>query len=262
MSEWTLVTQAIKVGIVFGIIGMVLSGVDTALDPKADAGEIIYQAGTGFLIGFSVGALITLIGPVAFLKIAPYLACIIAFLGGSATYDSFVQGNMLQGIFRLFLTVLVVVSLHPKTSPHLVKFLQGLKGRITGKAPTAIPSLKLPLAPTPYPQHSSSQLFSKNLSAGEYVYGMNAEGQIWVAENIHHMHPKIFGGGQGTTAAETVKISSNGTVTELTNISGTFQHPTSTLTYVMEAIIRQGGKITETAIKPFIFYDTPPEQSH
>jgi hypothetical protein len=30
----------------------------------------------------------------------------------------------------------------------------------------------------------------------------------------------------------------------------------------MEAIIRQGGKITETAIKPFIFYDTPPEQSH
>ncbi len=81
---------------------------------------------------------------------------------------------------------------------------------------------KLPLDDYEYDQDPNSCPISPKLSDGDYVYVRDLDGAVWVLPDGPHQHVKVLGGGKPALYAGDLTIE-NGFVTDLTNISGTFE---------------------------------------
>jgi hypothetical protein len=101
------------------------------------------------------------------------------------------------------------------------------------------------------PKHPSSAPLSANTPPGNYVYAQDANGVVHVVPNGPGLHPTILGGGQPTAAAGEIIIDPDGVVTEINNISYTFQHGAEVLPGVQSAVERQGLAVAPGALKPF-----------
>lgn len=97
----------VVVGIISGLASALIAGIDSALGGK-DTTHIAIDAATGFITGFTIGALAVLIGPLAFAKIAPFVPYLLLLMGGWGAYDSFTHHHVAQGIFRIIVTILSV----------------------------------------------------------------------------------------------------------------------------------------------------------
>src|SRR5262245_24536825 len=82
--------------------------------------------------------------------------------------------------------------------------------------------MKAPLDTTPYPRDPRSAAIGIGLPDGLYVYVQDTHGVIHLLPDGPHMHPKVLGGGQSAMYAGDLTVE-NGNVTDLTNLSGTFQ---------------------------------------
>jgi hypothetical protein len=71
--------------------------------------------------------------------------------------------------------------------------------------------------------------------------------------NGDHLHPTVLGGGRSAAAAGEITIGRNGMVTEINNISFTFQHGAETLPGVRAALEKSGLQCAPDSIKPFGF---------
>jgi hypothetical protein len=120
---------------------------------------------------------------------------------------------------------------------------------------TAILPTKPPLDPFPYPQQPDSRPFAPQLEPGSYVYAQDADGVVWVAPDGPHMHPQILGGAKPVAGAGELTVEAGGVVTEVNNISGTFQCGPETLPQVIDALRNQGATVRPDAAKPFHWED-------
>lgn len=105
--------------------------------------------------------------------------------------------------------------------------------------------------PARYRQHESSVRFSASLPAGVYVYVQDCSGEVWVAADGSHMHPRVLGGARPAVAAGELTVGENGEVLVLNNLSGTFQCTPDSLIVAVGGIICQGGRITPDAISRY-----------
>jgi RHS repeat-associated protein len=148
LGDWTLVGTMLKTGIITGLITAIIVGIDSALGGK-DAKGIAFDAATGFLVGFSVGALAVLIGPVALARIAPYIPYLLLLLGGWGAYDSFSHGLIAQGIFRVIVTIVTVGMANAAVRGKAFQFAKFLWGKVfptgtPGPSVASVPGSSLP----------------------------------------------------------------------------------------------------------------------
>src|SRR5438552_1608246 len=116
--------------------------------------------------------------------------------------------------------------------------------------------MKLPLDTTAYPQDPRSMPISMATADGGYVYVQDAHGIVYVVPDGQHLHPKVLGGGQSALYAGDMTIQ-GGRVTDLTNLSGTFQcDDEQGLTDVAAELRRQGLTLETGAVRFF-----PPDGS-
>jgi hypothetical protein len=101
------------------------------------------------------------------------------------------------------------------------------------------------------PQSPLSRPFSTDLEPGTYVYVQDANGVVRVVPNAPSAHPTVLGSGQPAAAAGELTVGPGGVITELNNISYTFQFGGDVLTQVAAAIEQVGATIAPNAIKPF-----------
>jgi hypothetical protein len=86
---------------------------------------------------------------------------------------------------------------------------------------------------------------------GLYVYVRDHQGLIHVLPDGPHMHPKVLGGAEPALYAGDLSIE-QGRVTDLTNLSGTFQFDDDAgLLDVAEQVRRQGLTIEAGAVRFF-----------
>jgi hypothetical protein len=129
-------------------------------------------------------------------------------------------------------------------------------GAVNDNGLTRPPAGQLPVKPQHpdagvYPQSPLSKPANPLIEPGEYVFVQDADGIVHVVPNSPHMHPRVLGGGQPAAAAGEIVVDANGVVTELNNISGTFQHSPGVLNAVKEALERAGIPVDPNAIRPF-----------
>jgi hypothetical protein len=111
--------------------------------------------------------------------------------------------------------------------------------------------MKAPLDPTPYLRDPRSTPIHPGIADGGYVYVQDAAGVIWVVPDGLHMHPKVLGGGLLAMYAGDLSIQ-GGRITDLTNLSGTFQFDDETgLRAVANAIRQVGVPIEAGAVRFF-----------
>jgi hypothetical protein len=103
----------------------------------------------------------------------------------------------------------------------------------------------------PYSKAPTSRPLSPSVEPGTYVYAQDANGVVHVMPDAPHMHPRILGGGQPAAAAGEIVIGPDRVVTEINNISGTFQHDAGVLPVVQSFVEAQGLRVAPGAIKPF-----------
>lgn len=120
---------------------------------------------------------------------------------------------------------------------------------------TAVLPTKPPLDPFPYPQHPDSRPFTPQVEPGAYVYAQDADGVVWVAPDGPHMPPQILGGATPVAGAGELTVEASGVVTEVNNISGTFQCGPETLPHGIEALRNQGATVRPDAAQPFRWED-------
>ncbi|HEX4147203.1 MAG TPA: hypothetical protein VHY91_27145 [Pirellulales bacterium] len=133
-------------------------------------------------------------------------------------------------------------------------------GAPTGPAP-ALPQPaggqpRLPTKPQapgalPAQKNRASVPLSPSTPPGNYVYVQDADGVVNVVPNGPGLHPTVLGGGRPAAAAGEIVIGSNGVVTEINNISFTFQHGADVLPGVEAAVRRQGLAVAPDALKPY-----------
>jgi len=104
-----------------------------------------------------------------------------------------------------------------------------------------------------YPKNPLSTPISKGTKPGTYVYVQDENGIVHIVPNGNHLHPTVLGGGRSAAAAGEITIGLNGVVTEINNISFTFQHGAETLPGVRSALEKSGLQCTPDSIKPFGF---------
>lgn len=78
---------------------------------------------------------------------------------------------------------------------------------------------------------------------------------VWIAPDGPHMHPQILGGAQPVAGAGELIVEAGAVVTEVNNISGTFQCGPETLPQVIEALRQQGATVRPDAAQPFTWED-------
>jgi hypothetical protein len=127
----------------------------------------------------------------------------------------------------------------------------GLKGNCAEKG-------KRPVKPQQpgvrvHPRNPASAPISQATPPGKYVFVQDANGVVYVVPDGPHLHPTVLGGGQPAAAAGEVVIGPNGVVTEINNISFTFQHGGEVLPGVQSALEGAGLSVAPDAIKPFNF---------
>jgi hypothetical protein len=116
--------------------------------------------------------------------------------------------------------------------------------------------MKQPLDPTPYRQHRLSRQVSSDVDDGNYVYVQTAENELWVLPDGPHRHPRILGNATPVKYAGDLRVD-NGTIADLTNLSGTFlcDDPDG-LIEVAELFRQSGLKLAKSALRFF-----PPDGS-
>jgi hypothetical protein len=102
-----------------------------------------------------------------------------------------------------------------------------------------------------YRRHERSTPFSANLPAGVYVYVQDCAGEVWVAPDGVHMHPRVLGGARPAVAAGELTLGENGEVLSINNLSSTFQCAPDCLFLVVGGIISQGGKCVAGAVSKY-----------
>jgi hypothetical protein len=111
--------------------------------------------------------------------------------------------------------------------------------------------VKLPGDLFPYARHPDSCRFHSGLPPAVYVYVLAEDEELWVLPDGPHQHPLILGGATPAAGAGELVLEENGRVVEVNNLSGTFQCGPETLSWVIEAIQRQGGIVLSGTSKPF-----------
>jgi RHS repeat-associated protein len=130
--------------------------------------------------------------------------------------------------------------------------------RVGGEGAVNNPVNKLPVKPQhpdvgASPKNPLSQPASPSLEPGTYVFVQDADGVVHVVPNGPHLHPGVLGGGQSAAAAGEIVINAEGVVTQINNISFTFQHDASVLAGVQAALEQVGLTVAPNAIKPFSY---------
>ena len=112
------------------------------------------------------------------------------------------------------------------------------------------------LDPTPYPRDPRSQSLGRPTEDGDYVYVRDELGTVLVVPDGPHLHPKVLGDAKSAMYAGDLTIQ-GGTVTDLTNLSGTFEFDDEEgLVAVAEQIRVQGLSVDAGAVRFF-----PPDGS-
>jgi len=116
--------------------------------------------------------------------------------------------------------------------------------------------MKSPLDQTTYPKDPRSVPLGPACPDGGYVYVQDSNGVVHAVPDGPHLHPLVLGGAQPARYAGDLTIA-GGKVTELTNLSGTFQcDDEAGLKDVAEHIRRQGVDVVPGAVRFF-----PPDGS-
>lgn len=116
--------------------------------------------------------------------------------------------------------------------------------------------MKSPLDRTPYPRDSRSTPISASTSDGGYVYVQDTNGVVFVLPDGPHLHPRVLGGAQPALYAGDLTIVT-GRVSDLTNLSGTFQFDDEAgLLAVAKQLRQQGLDVEPGAVRFF-----PPDGS-
>lgn len=91
---------------------------------------------------------------------------------------------------------------------------------------------------------------------GVYVYVQDASGVLWVLPDGPHLHPKIFGQARPAMYAGDLTVA-NGKITDVTNLSGTFQFDDQEgLRAAAQQLRNQGLQVVPGAVRFF-----PPDGS-
>jgi hypothetical protein len=101
------------------------------------------------------------------------------------------------------------------------------------------------------PRNPLSAPISRTTKPGTYVFVRDSDGVIHVVRDGPGLHPTVLGNGGAATAAGEITIGPNGVVTEINNISYTFQFGSDVLQGVREALQKLGLKVADDAIRPF-----------
>lgn len=116
--------------------------------------------------------------------------------------------------------------------------------------------MKKPVDPTPYRQHRLSRQASSDLADGNYVYVQAAEDELWVLPDGPHRHPRILGNATAVKYAGDLRVE-DGTIVDITNLSGTFLCDEPDGLIEAAEIFRQSGlKLADSAVRFF-----PPDGS-
>ena len=104
------------------------------------------------------------------------------------------------------------------------------------------------------PRHSDSQeLDVARHAGGQYVYVVDDSETVFVVPDGPHRHPQVLGRGLQALYAGEVALNKSGWVTELNNLSGTFQFQSSDgLRCVAEKLQQRGISIDQDALT---YYD-------
>jgi hypothetical protein len=118
--------------------------------------------------------------------------------------------------------------------------------------------MKAPLDKTRHPQDPRSAPLASGVPDGLYVYVQDVQGIVYVLPDGPHIHPKVLGNAQPALYAGDLTIE-NGKVTDLTNLSGTFQFADETgLCSVAAQIRNQGLTVQVGAVRFFPADGSPP----
>lgn len=79
----------------------------------------------------------------------------------------------------------------------------------------------------------------------------DADGVIHVVPDGPGLHPTVLGNGQAASAAGEITIGPDGVISEINNISYTFQFGADVLPSVKIALEKHGFRVAPNAIKPF-----------
>jgi hypothetical protein len=104
-----------------------------------------------------------------------------------------------------------------------------------------------------YGKNPFSAPATSTIPPGRYVYVQDADGVVHLVPDGSHLHPTVLGGGRSAAAAGEITIGPNGVVTEINNISYTFQHGPHTLPGVKSALEKAGLKCDPNSIVPYEF---------
>jgi hypothetical protein len=117
--------------------------------------------------------------------------------------------------------------------------------------------LKWPLDKTPYPQDPRSKAIAASVPDGGYAYVLDEHGEIWVLPDGPHVHPKVLGGGKPALYAGDLTVH-NGSIVDLTNLSGTFQFDDEAGLLQLASQLRQQGWVLEVGAVRFFPQDGSP----
>lgn len=110
---------------------------------------------------------------------------------------------------------------------------------------------KEPLDRSKHRRDRRSHPLNVDTTDGTYVYVVASDGVIWVLTDHPHAHPKVLGSAQSAEYAGDLRISA-GRITELTNLSGTFQFDDAAgLRRVAETIRSLGIEVEFSAVRFF-----------
>jgi hypothetical protein len=102
-----------------------------------------------------------------------------------------------------------------------------------------------------YKRHPGTVPFSVELPAGSYVFVQDVFGEVWLAPDGSHVHPKILGRVQPAVAAGELTLLANGEVASINNLSGTFQCPPDSLLVAIGGLIKQGAAVRPDAVSEY-----------
>lgn len=111
--------------------------------------------------------------------------------------------------------------------------------------------LRWPLDTKKYARDARSQPFRVGLDDGLYVYVQDKSGLIFVLPDGPHRHPKVLGNGEPALCAGDLTLL-NGSITDFTNLSGTFQFDDPlALLAAADQLEAQGANFRKGAVRYF-----------
>lgn len=111
--------------------------------------------------------------------------------------------------------------------------------------------MKDPLDRTAYEQDPRSAQIRPDMPNGSYVYVQDENGAVFVLPDGPHLHPKVLGGARPAMYAGDLTIE-DGTIVDVTNLSGTFQFDDPDgLLAVADKLIECGCGVKQSAVRFF-----------